>query len=188
MEPLVETIELDPEESNELAFRIKVEGSAPAPAKVRLVCEASDLSFMFNGRGTGEDGVVQFSLPQMSSRLKEGTYGARVEVLIENRYFAPVHFQINFKKAMKVVAESLQVVSRVAKPDYSVTAQPLFASKPKAPQPIVVEEPKKIAAPLTERKLVTPLKVQQPVETKKPAKPLTLRERYAQKFSSKKDR
>ena len=187
MEPLIETIELDPEESNELAFKIKVEGSAPAPAKVRLVCEASDMSFMFNGRGTGEDGVVQFTLPQMSSRLKEGTYGARVEVLIENRYFAPVQFQISFKKAMKVVAESLQVVSRVAKPDFSVTAQPLFASKPRAPQPIVVEEPKKVL-PLTERKAVIPAKVQQPAEQKKPTKGLTLRERYAQKFSSKKDR
>lgn len=181
MEPLVETIELDPEETNELAFKIKVEGSSPAPAKVRLVCEASDVSYMFNGRGTSEDGVVHFTLPQMSSRLKEGTYGARVEVLIENRYFSPVQFQIEFKKSMKVVAESIQVINRPARQELNVTAQPLFTSRPTVPRPLVVEQ----SRPLVVEKQSAP-KVQQ--ETPPRRGPLTLRERYAQKHLVKKHR
>lgn len=181
MEPLVETIELDPEETNELAFKIKVEGSSPAPAKVRLVCEASDVSYMFNGRGTSEEGVVHFTLPQMSSRLKEGTYGARVEVLIENRYFAPVQFQIEFKKAMRVVAESIQVINRPARQELNVTAQPLFSSKPVAPRPIVVEQ----ARPLVVERQPASRAQQEPPQRRGPA---TLRERYAQKHIAKKPR
>jgi len=115
METLIETVDLDMEESNELAFKIKGEGASNSPAKVRLVCESGEVAYMFNGRGTSEDGVVQFILPRMKDKLGEGIYQARVEVLVENRYFSPVQFQINFKKAVKVVAESLFVVPKIGR-------------------------------------------------------------------------
>jgi len=140
MEPLSETIELDIEESNELAFKIKMEGAATSPAKVRLVCEGQDVAYMFSGYGTGESEVVQFTLPRMTEKLEEGTYQARVEVLVENRYFAPLHFQINFKRAMSVVAESIQVVQKPAKPDIKVSAGQIQVIRPQlAAQPIRVE-------------------------------------------------
>lgn len=129
MEPLTETIDLDIDESNELAFKIKMEGAASSPAKVRLVCEGEDFSYMFNGYGTGEPEVVQFTLPQMSSKLKEGSYKARVEVLVENRYFAPVQFDINFKKTLSVVAESIVVKPKAVQPEIKVTATPVIAQK-----------------------------------------------------------
>ena len=114
MEQLTETIDLDIDECNDLAFKIKLEGAATSPAKVRLVCEGEKFSYMFNGYGTGEEEVVQFTLPQMSSTLHEGTYNARVEVLVENRYFTPLQFQINFKKSVKVVVA--EVVQKAPKP------------------------------------------------------------------------
>jgi hypothetical protein len=134
MEQLTETITLDMEEANELAFKIKVEG-ASSPAKVRLICESNDISYMFNGRGTSEDGVVQFVIPQMKEKLAEGTYDARVEVLIENRYFSPVQFQIYFKKAMKVFAESFRVMPVSTKPEIKVTAAPMLVSSQPKQQP-----------------------------------------------------
>ena len=184
MEPLLETIDLDMEESNELAFKIKVEGTANSPAKVRLVCESSDVSYMFNGRGTSEEGVVQFVLPQMKDKLQEGTYSARVEVLIENRYFSPVQFQINFKKALKVVAESIFVAPKTAKTDIAVTAQPVVISKPQPKpvvQPIVVEEQSK-----HQQSVEKPARIAQPVKNtiNSQQKTSLLRERYAQKNTS----
>jgi len=131
MEPLVETIDLDIEESNDLTFKIRLEGTSTAPAKVRLVCEGKDFSYMFNGYGTNEPETVQFTLPQMNNRLQEGLYNARVEVLVENRYFTPLHFQINFKKTLSVVAESIQVVQKVSKPELKVTAVPVIAAAAK---------------------------------------------------------
>lgn len=186
MEPLLETIDLDMEESNELAFKIKVEGTANSPAKVRLVCESSDVSYMFNGRGTSEEGVVQFILPQMKDKLQEGTYSARVEVLIENRYFSPVQFQINWKKALKVVAESIFVAPKAVKQDIAVTAQPITVTRqqPKqSPQPIVIEE--QIVKPAQQEK---PLRIVEPPKSNPPATQKStnsLRDRYVQKVNPK---
>lgn len=141
MEQLTETITLDVEEANELAFKIKVEG-ASTPAKVRLVCESPEVSYMFAGRGTGEDGVVQFVIPQMKGKLQEGTYAARVEVLIENRYFSPVQFQLNFKKTMQVFAESIQLV-QPTKPEIRVSASPIVVQQTRVEQhraPVKIQE------------------------------------------------
>lgn len=130
MDPLLETIDLDVEEPSELLFRVKVEGAEQAPAKVRLVCESGDMAYMFNGRTAGPDGLVSFNLPVMKDKLKEGMYQSRVEVLIENRYFAPVQFQVNFKKAVKVVAESVNFVPRKVAPEIKVIAAPIVKPKP----------------------------------------------------------
>lgn len=126
MEQLLETIDLDVEEASELLFKIKVEGIDPAPATVRLVCEADDVSYMFNGYPVGDD-VVQFKLPVMKGKLKEGSYLSRVEVMVENRYFAPITFNINLKQTIRVVAESIKAMPRaqVNVPRVSVTAVPV---------------------------------------------------------------
>ena len=176
MEPLLETIELDVEESNELLFKVKVEGVEQAPAKVRLVCEVGDVAYMFHGHSTSEEGVVQFMLPVMKDKLKEGTYLSRVEVLIENRYFAPVQFNTHFKKTVTVVAESMVPTARRPVPQVSVSASaPVVVKKPQSVPPpppvarsIVVEQP--VAKPV-----VPPVKpVHRPA-----ARPQTLAERRA---------
>lgn len=173
MEPLTETISLDIDESNELAFRIKMEGTAAAPAKVRLVCEGDDFAYMFNGYGTGEPEVVQFTLPRMGSKITEGSYAARVEVLVENRYFAPLQFQIEFKKTLSVVAEAIQVKPRVVQSDIKVTATPLVAQRPAVkPTQIVFEQRPS---------------VHKQVEAPKISKAPSLRETYAAKTSSSKE-
>jgi hypothetical protein len=158
MEPLLETIDLDIEESNELLFKVKVEGVEQAPAKVRLVCEVGELGYMFDGHATSEEGVVQFLLPVMKDKVKAGTYLSRVEVLIENRYFAPVQFNLNLKQAVKVVAESIQAPQRKVVPQVKVTATSISSRTTPVPppprpiaRPLVVEEPAKRPATLKER-------------------------------------
>lgn len=146
MEPLTETVILDLEETNDLTFKIKMEGTAMSPAKVRLVCENEDFAYMFNGYGTGEDEVVQFTLPRMDRKITEGTYNARVEVLVDNRYFAPLQFQINFKKTLSVVAESIQVVRKPSS-DVTVTASSISVSRPSAPSASIKFEPRPAIAP-----------------------------------------
>lgn len=174
MEQMLETVTLDVEETNELAFKIQVEG-ATSPAKVRLVCEGSDFSYMFSGKGTGEEGVVQFVIPQMKNKLQEGTYSARVEVLIENRYFSPVQFQLNFKKTMQVFAEAVNVVQRTSKPDIKVSASPIVVSSGKSePKPILVQE-----SPVVPKQ---PPKINNTVENRdnvKKSTASTLREKFA---------
>lgn len=154
MESLTETIDLDIEESNDLAFKIKLEGAASSPVKVRLVCEANDYAYMFNGYGTDEADVVQFSLPRMTSKIQEGVYQARVEVLVDNRYFSPLSFQINFKRSVSVVAESMRVVSRQKSQDLKVTAAHMLPpnnSRPALEKPQFEKRQNVISSMLSEK-------------------------------------
>lgn len=146
-EQALETFELDMEEQNELLFSVNVEG-ASAPVRVRLVCEAEDMSYMFDGQPTLEKGVVQFLIPEMASKLRsEGTCGARIEVLVDNRYFTPVQFEINFKKAVKVFAEAVQVPQMKRTTGISVSAAPITVIKPIRQKQVSKPEPVTIAAP-----------------------------------------
>ena len=182
MEQFLETIDLDIEEANELLFKVKVQGIDQAPAKVRLVIEeGSETALMFNGNPTPDEGVVQFLLPPLKNKLNEGQYVSCVEVLIENRYFAPVRFNINLKQAIKVVAEAVRLPEKRIVPKVSVTASaPVVVRKSSPvvtisePKPVVIEAPVKLK-PVPEPKLVAP------VLTSRMPKPTTLRERRARR-------
>lgn len=127
-----EPIVLDVEETNELLFKVKVEGTDPSPAKVRLVCEGEDgVSYMFSGR-PGQDDLVQFVIPAMNGKIKEGSYVGSIEVLVESRCFVPVQFNINFKKTVKVMAEVYKP-ALPPPPKVTVTATPIIVKKPIAP-------------------------------------------------------
>lgn len=154
-------VQLDIEEKHELLFKIKVEGAEQAPSKVRLVCEHSDIAYMFNGHPTDQDGVIAFNIPVMKDKLTEGIHNSRVEVLIENKYFSPVEFQINFKKPVKVVAEAITTRVYKKQPDISVSAIPVLAQK----QPDVVH-----VKPITQAESVA-----------QDNKQFTLKERHAAK-------
>jgi hypothetical protein len=105
---MMETIDLVLDQDNELLFNVKVEGAKQATTIVRLVCESADqVHHVFVGKPISHD-VVQFKVPPMTGRLDEGTYAGSVEVLIENRYFRPVNFNLKFKTDMKVVAEVIE--------------------------------------------------------------------------------
>jgi hypothetical protein len=180
MEPLVETIDLDIEESNDLTFKIRLEGTSTAPAKVRLVCEGKDFSYMFNGYGTNEPETVQFTLPQMNNRLQEGLYNARVEVLVENRYFSPLHFQINFKKTLSVVAESIQVVQKPAKQELKVTAVPVIAAAAKQTPVQVIKFEQKPEVKTEQTSLQNQTPQAQPVAQQQKSS-LSLKEKFSKK-------
>jgi hypothetical protein len=171
MEQMLETIDLDSEESNELAFRVKVEGAEQAPSKIRLVCESGELAYMFNGRTTSEDGVILFTLPSMKGKLKEGVYSSKIEVLIENRYFAPVQFNINFKKTMTVVAEAISIQPRKKPVEITVTAQPVIVAKPIVPQ---------VATPVIQKPAI-----QAPILHKQPVQVQSTRSTLSEKFKTK---
>jgi hypothetical protein len=141
-----EAITLAIDESNDLTFRIRLEGNVTSPAKVRLVCEGDGYSYMFNGYGTGEDEIVQFTIPKMNDRMTEGRHKARVEVLVEDRYFTPLSFDVDFKKSMSVVAESVKV-EKVKKDDVRVSATPVQQPRPSQKTPVIKFERRPDDAP-----------------------------------------
>lgn len=134
-----ETVDLDIDEANELLFKIKIEGTDQPVSNIRLVCESKDMSYMFPGRTTSQPDEVQFDLPILDSKLTEGVYSAHVEVMVDNRYFLPVKFNINLKKTLKVVAESaIPVKVEHAKEIKVTTSAPVIIAKK---QNVVITQP-----------------------------------------------
>jgi hypothetical protein len=103
----MEAIEIKLDEQNELFFNVQVEGSSPGAVTVRLVCESEDFSAVFPGSYT-DDGEVRVVIPELkkNASFKEGKdYEAKLEVMVENRYFIPLKFDMTFKESVKVFAE-----------------------------------------------------------------------------------
>jgi hypothetical protein len=103
----MEAIEIKLDEQNELFFNVQVEGSSPGAVTVRLVCESEDFSAVFPGSYTDE-GEVRVVIPELkkNASFKEGKdYEAKLEVMVENRYFIPLKFDMTFKESVKVFAE-----------------------------------------------------------------------------------
>ena len=136
---LLETVETDLEESTEMLFKITVEGLDQAPSKVRMVCENGSIGHVFKGEKTDQEGVLSFNIP--ANALKEATYLTKVEVLVENRYFAPVTFNLNAKKKAKVVVEAVRPRAKV--PDAKVSIERVATTT-------VVQRPEEKASALRE--------------------------------------
>lgn len=103
----MEAIEVKLDEQNELFFNVQVEGSSPGAVTVRLVCESEDFSAVFPGSYTDE-GEVRVVIPELkkNASFKEGKdYEAKLEVMVENRFFIPLKFDMTFKESVKVFAE-----------------------------------------------------------------------------------
>lgn len=140
METILETVDADVETSQEILFKVTIEGLDQAPSKVRLVCEDGDVGYVFTGKTTDQEGIVSFVIPP--NKLKEATYLTKVEVLVENRYFNPVSFYLAAKKAVKVMAEAVKPAA--PKPtEVKVSAAPVVKAAAPKPVPVPIVEAKK---------------------------------------------
>lgn len=103
----MEVIELKLDEENELYFNVQVEGTTPGSVTIRLMCESDDFSASFDGRYS-EGGEVKVVIPEMKknkSFQENKNYQAQLEVMIENKFFIPLKFDLKFKDTVKVYAE-----------------------------------------------------------------------------------
>lgn len=102
-------VSLKLDENNELVFDVQITGDEPisqAPI-IRMVCENKGVSYVFSGIHTGNNNVEVF-VPPMAGKLTEGDYKAKLEVILEGKYFVPLEMNINFQMSRSVVAEIAQ--------------------------------------------------------------------------------
>ena len=125
----MENIDLFLDDINELEFSVKVEGSQKGDTSCRLLIEDTQMSLGFTGTFNNA-GQVSISIPEMKHCLKEGSYKAKLEVLVDDRIFKPLSFNINFKNSILVTAESATKVSKRA----TASAKLLTNSKVKSPK------------------------------------------------------
>lgn len=124
VEQSLETIALDLEDVNELAFKLKIEGVSAGAVTARLYCESNDGHMhAFPGQFLGEPETVTFRLSKMQNLVSEGVYPGWVEVIIDSKQFVPVKFNLKFKKPVSVQIETVQKREPVKEaPSVSATA------------------------------------------------------------------
>ena len=94
------------DEENELRFNVTTEGTdATASVTSRMVVESGHMDLMFQGTAL-PGGEISVVVPSLKGVLAEGSYSTRLEVLVDDRIFTPLHLSANFKQSIKVVAEA----------------------------------------------------------------------------------
>ena len=120
----MDIIDLVLDADNELMFKVTVEGTRDADTRCRLMLERDDFSYVFNG-SVDSEGQVKVVIPTLKKKISEGTYGAHLEVLVDDRIFVPLSFNAKFSQSLKVTAES---VSRTVKPKVGASAAIISSS------------------------------------------------------------
>ena len=122
----MDALSLKLDHDNELLFKVMIEGTREADAQCRLMVERDEYSYAFPGeiQASGEVVVI---IPALEKAMKEGTYDAKLEVIVDDRVFEPLQFHAEFTKSMKVTAES---ISRRRSRKVSASAE-IISSAPK---------------------------------------------------------
>lgn len=143
-----EAMELRLDEENELFFRLGVQGAGAPPQIVRIVCEGEKFTVSVNGE-PAEEGITRFVVPALhESFTPNKTYEAKLEVVVDNKYFVPAKFNFKFKQPVKVVAESVMVQKEAPSTPTKVVSPEPKTIKPAIEfnvQPVKIAPPKSVA-------------------------------------------
>tara|TARA_R110002060_G_scaffold15516_1_gene21665 strand:+ start:495 stop:1022 length:528 start_codon:yes stop_codon:yes gene_type:complete len=131
-------IKLSLDRENILEFNVDIQGysntSISKPPQVRMILEQKDMGFCMVAKK--EDKNYSVVIPEMKNILESGVCNARMEVIIDNKYFVPWESQIEFDKEVKV--EAAPIVRNDPQANLSVKAEPIIAKEKiiEAPVPI----------------------------------------------------
>lgn len=129
----MDSAKLKLDESNEIKFKIHVQGSTSEPGAsdptFRFILMEQDTAhgFVFPVKKE-QNGTVTVVIPPLEGTLKEGkNYIGKMEVLMGSRYFTPSTLQISFEKEFKVTAEAIvnqsTTIIQESSPEVSVVKQ-----------------------------------------------------------------
>jgi len=132
-------MKLSLDRENILEFNVDIQGYAntsitKAP-KVRMILEQKNMGFCMVA--TKEDKTYSIVIPEMKNIMESGICEARMEVIIDNKYFVPWESQIEFDREVKV--EAAPIIKSEPEP-LSVQAQPVIKEEPDPQKPVVKEE------------------------------------------------
>jgi len=102
----MQQIDLDLDKENELIFKIAIEGTRSADTRSRLLLESDEYSLVFPTSSEG-DGQISVVIPPLEKVIKEGSYNCSLEVIVDDKIFTPIKIGTEFKKSLKIVAESV---------------------------------------------------------------------------------
>ena len=118
------------DDENEVRFSLEIEGAAPADVQVSMILEGKK-GYSLSFPGTPLDGgEVEVVIPPLKSVLAEGTYNARLEVVVDNRLFVPLELTTTLKNSVTVEA-AVKVRRRSKSPKVAAVLTETPKSQPK---------------------------------------------------------
>jgi len=133
-------MKLSLDRENILEFNVDIQGyantSTTKAPKVRMILEQKNMGFCMVA--TKEDKTYSVVIPEMKNIMESGICEARMEVIIDSKYFVPWESQIEFDREVKV--EAAPIIKEELRPDVSVQANPVIKETPRPRKPVVKEE------------------------------------------------
>ena len=133
-------MKLSLDRENILEFNVDIQGyantSTTKAPKVRMILEQKNMGFCMVA--TKEDKTYTVVIPEMKNIMESGVCEARMEVIIDNKYFVPWESQIEFDREVKV--EAAPIIIEELQPVVSVQAQPVIKEIPQPQKRVVKEE------------------------------------------------
>ena len=135
----MDNMKLSLDRENVLEFNVDIQGyantSTTNPPQVRLFLEQKNIGFCMSAKK--DDKTYSVVIPEMKNVIEAGVCDARMEVIIDNKYFVPWESQIEFDREVKV--EAAPIIKEELQPAVSVQAQPVIKEIPQ-PQKLVIKE------------------------------------------------
>ena len=133
-------MKLSLDRENILEFNVDIQGyantSTTKAPKVRMILEQKNMGFCMVA--TKEDKTYSIVIPEMKNIMESGVCEARMEVIIDNKYFVPWESQIEFDREVKV--EAAPIIKEELQPAVSVQARPVIKETPQPQKRVVKEE------------------------------------------------
>ena len=133
----MEDMKLSLDRENILEFNVDIQGyantSTSKEPQVRLFLEQKNIGFCMPAKKDNK--TYSVIIPEMKNIIESGPCDARMDVIIDNKYFVPWESKIEFDREVKV--EAAPVIKREQQPNVSVQVKPVIKEEAK---PIVKEE------------------------------------------------
>ena len=133
-------MKLSLDRENILEFNVDIQGyantSTTKAPKVRMILEQKNMGFCMVA--TKEDKTYSIVIPEMKNIMESGVCEARMEVIIDSKYFVPWESQIEFDREVKV--EAAPIIKEELQPAVSVQARPVIKETPQPQKRVVKEE------------------------------------------------
>ena len=138
----MEDMKLSLDRENILEFNVEIQGyantSTSKEPQVRLFLEQKNIGFCVSAKKDNK--TYSVVIPEMKNLMESGSCDARMEVIIDNKYFVPWESKIEFDREVKV--EAAPIIREEPKPNVSVQVKPVIKEEPKPEpaKPVIREE------------------------------------------------
>lgn len=169
--------QLELNESSEVDFGIEIHGTTEASSEIRFIIEGPQYGIVC--KCTENNGIITARIPKLKGILPAGTFDAKLEVVVDGKFFTPLKESIEFKPMVE-----FDVTSTKAKPSQPLKVETKNVKVRVIEEPVVETVPELPPEPSFTTKELAPEPEQKPVTADKKRELLNKMMRLKQELKS----